>query len=338
MHLEQRIQAFHQLGQVLRSLPPEKLEHWCLLAKSDNAWFTTENVKLAIDGIASFLHSETLTTWTNKYPLDTLKPKTIGTIMAGNIPLVGFHDFLCVLISGHNLLMKVSSKDSKLFGLVVEELLTIESSFAERIRMAEGPMKGFDAVIATGSDNSARYFDYYFNKYPNIIRKNRTSCAVLSGKETPPEMMALGKDVFSYFGLGCRNVSKLFVPVDYNFQALLDSWSGFSNIASHHKFNNNYDYQKAILLVNQQAHLDTGYTLLCESDKFVSPISVIFYEFYKSEDDIINKLIANRSKLQCIVGKEAYCTVPFGKTQQPAVWDYADDVDTIAFLSSLSPL
>lgn len=336
MHLEQRTQVFHQLGQVLRSLPPEKLEQWCHLAKSDNAWFTAENVKLAIEGVSSFLHIDTLTTWTSKYELNILKPKTIGTIMAGNIPLVGFHDFMCVLISGHNILMKVSSKDSKLFGLVVEELITIEPSFKERIRTADGPMKGFDAVIATGSDNSARYFDYYFNKYPNIIRKNRTSCAVLTGRETPSDMLALGKDVFSYFGLGCRNVSKLFVPADYSFQVLLDSWSVFSKVIDHHKFNNNYDYQKAILLVNQQPHLDTGYTLLCESNKFVSPISVLFYESYKSEDDIINKLIANRSKLQCIVGKEAYCTVPFGKTQQPAVWDYADDVDTLAFLSSLS--
>lgn len=336
MHLEQRIQAFHQLGQVLRSLPPEKLEQWCLLAKADNAWFTAENVKLAIDGIASFLHTNTLTTWTSKYSLNTLKPKTVGTIMAGNIPLVGFHDFLSVLISGHNLLMKVSSKDSKLFGLVMEELIALEPSFKDGIRIVDGPMKGFDAVIATGSDNSARYFDYYFNKYPNIIRKNRTSCAVLTGKETVAEMQALGKDVFSYFGLGCRNVSKLFVPAEYNFEPLLNNWSAFSGITDHHKFNNNYDYQKAILLVNQQPHLDTGYALLCESEKFVSPISVLFYEVYKTEDDIINKLIANRAKLQCIVGKEEYCTVPFGKTQHPAVWDYADDVDTLAFLSSLS--
>lgn len=336
MHLEQRIQAFHQLGQVLRSLPSEKLEEWCHLAKSDNAWFTAGNVKLAIEGISSFLHLDTLTAWTNKYPLQTLKSKTIGTIMAGNIPLVGFHDFLCVLISGHNLLMKVSSKDSKLFGIVVEELITIEPAFKEKIKIVDGPMKGFDAVIATGSDNSARYFDYYFNKYPNIIRKNRTSCAVLTGKETKTEMLALGKDVFSYFGLGCRNVSKLFVPADYSFQVLLDTWSTFSEVIDHHKFNNNYDYQKAILLVNQQPHLDTGYTLLCESDNFVSPISVLFYEFYKSEDDIINKLIANRTKLQCIVGNEAFCTVSFGNTQHPAVWDYADDVDTLAFLSSLS--
>lgn len=335
MHVEKRIQAFQQLGQILQTLPEEKLEQWCLLAKSENAWFTSENVKLAIQGIASFLQVEKLAPWTNKYSLDAVKPKTVATIMAGNIPLVGFHDFLCVLLSGHTLLIKVSSKDSKLIHLLINELLGIEPSFRDRIKYVDGPMKGFDAVIATGSDNSARYFDYYFSKYPSIIRKNRTSCAVLTGTETPADMQALGRDVFSYFGLGCRNVSKLFVPRGYNFQELLDNWSSFSSVIDHHKFNNNYDYQKAILLVNQQPHLDTGYALLCESEKLVSPISVLFYEQYDSEDDIINKLITNRSKLQCVVGQEAYCTVPFGETQHPAVWEYADDVDTMAFLTSL---
>lgn len=335
MDLEKRIEAFHQLGQVIQTLPAEKLERWYSLAKSENGWFTPENVTLSLEGICSFLNKEVLVEWASRYPLSQIKPKQIATIMAGNIPLVGFHDFLSVLISGHNLLMKVSSKDAQLFKLILEELFSIEPGFKNNITLADGPMKGFDAVIATGSDNSARYFEYYFGKYPSIIRKNRTSCAVLTGNETAEDLQALGKDVFSYFGLGCRNVSKLFVPAGYEFQTLLDNWSSFNTVIDHHKFNNNYDYQKAILLVNQQPHLDTGYLLLCESDKLVSPISVLYYETYTSEDDVINKILENRSKLQCIVGKEAFCTVPFGKAQKPEVWDYADDIDTLSFLTNL---
>lgn len=335
MQLEQRIEAFHQLGQVLGSLPEEKLEHWCHAARSENAWFTSENVRLAIEGISFFLEIDSLKKWTSNYSIDTKEPKTVAIILAGNIPLVGFHDFLCVLLSGHKVMMKLSSKDSKLFMLLLDELYNIEPSFKEKIKLANGPMKNFDAVIATGSDNSARYFDHYFSKYPNIIRKNRTSCAILTGKETAAEMQALGRDVFAYFGLGCRNVSKLFVPRGYNFQTILDSWASFSDIIHHHKFNNNYDYQKAILLVNQHPHLDTHYLLLCESDKLVSPIAVLFYEYYDSEDELINTILANRSKLQCIVGSEAYCTVAFGQTQQPSVSAYADEVDTMAFLLTL---
>ena len=335
MDLEKRIEAFYQLGQVIQTLPDEKLELWCSMARAENGWFTQDNVKLSLEGISSFLRKEVLKEWTDRYKLSHVKPKKIATIMAGNIPLVGFHDFLSVLISGHNLLMKVSSKDAQLFKVIVQELVSIEPGFKEKITLADGPMKGFDAVIATGSDNSARYFEYYFGKYPSIIRKNRTSCAVLTGRESADDLQALGHDVFSYFGLGCRNVSKLFVPTGYEFQTILDNWSSFDRVIDHHKFNNNYDYQKAILLVNQQAHLDTGYLLLSESDKLVSPISVLYYETYTSEDDVINKIIANRSKLQCIVGKEAFCTVPFGKAQYPTVADYADDIDTLTFLTHL---
>jgi hypothetical protein len=334
MQLSNRIQAFHQLGQYVTQLSSENKEHWCRQAQSENAWFTPQSVALALHGIARFLEEKTLTEWTSRYTFN--KPsKTVATILAGNIPLVGFHDFLCVLISGHKALLKVSSKDSQLIRLIIARLLEIEPRFAQFIEIADGPLKNFDAVIATGSDNSARYFDHYFGKYPNMVRKNRTSCAVLTGHETPSEMAALGVDVFTYFGLGCRNVSKLFVPSSYSFQQLLDNWASFSEAGNHHKFHNNYDYQKAILLVNSEPHLDTGFLLLQESEKLVSPISVLYYEYYQSEDDVINKLLAQRNKLQCIVGSQPFCTVPFGNTQQPTVSDYADDVDTLAFLTKL---
>jgi hypothetical protein len=335
MNLEQRIQAFHQLGQVLQNMSSEKLEAWILAAKSENPWFTPESVKKAIHGISLFLNHSALSQWTAPYQFDQANPKRISIVMAGNIPLVGFHDLLCVLISGHHAVIKLSSKDSVLIKNVLQELKNIAPDFADQYSMVDGPMKNFDAVIATGSDNSARYFHHYFGKYPNIIRKNRTSCAVLTGKESEADIRKLGEDIFSYFGLGCRNVSKLYIPKNFEIPLLLDQWKHYENVIHHHKYNNNYDYQKAIMLVNQIPHLDTGYLLLQESTRLVSPISVLYYQYYNSEDDLINNIIQDREKLQCIVGHEAYCTVAFGQTQQPGLSDYADDIDTLAFLSKI---
>lgn len=335
MSLEQRIQAFHQLGQVLQTMPTEKLEAWSLAAQSENPWFTPASVEQAINGISVFLHEQNLREWTKAYRLDELNTKRIAIIMAGNIPMVGFHDLLCVLICGHHAVIKLSSKDSVLIKNILQELKSLAPEFANRYSIVDGPMKEFDAVIATGSDNSARYFHHYFGKYPNIIRKNRTSCAVLTGKEGKEDISKLGEDIFSYFGLGCRNVSKLFIPKGFEIPLLLDQWQKYENVIHHHKYNNNYDYQKAILLVNQVPHLDTGYLLLQESERLVSPISVLFYQYYNSEDDLINTIIQEREKLQCIVGNEAFCTVPFGQTQMPKLMDYADDIDTLSFLSKL---
>lgn len=335
MNLEQRIQAFHQLGQVLQNMPSDKLEAWILAAKSENPWFTPESVKKAIHGISLFLNHSALSQWTAPYQFDESNLKRISIVMAGNIPLVGFHDLLCVLISGHHAVIKLSSKDSVLIKNVLQELKSIAPDFTDRYSIVDGPMKNFDAVIATGSDNSARYFHHYFGKYPHIIRKNRTSCAVLTGKESEADISKLGEDIFSYFGLGCRNVSKLFIPASFEIPLLLDQWKDYESVIHHHKYNNNYDYQKAILLVNQIPHLDTGYLLLQESTRLVSPISVLYYQYYNSEDDLINNIIQDREKLQCIVGREAYCTVAFGQTQQPGLSDYADDIDTLAFLSRI---
>jgi hypothetical protein len=336
MHLEQRIGAFSALGEVLAGLPEDKLEHWSKQSQLENAWFTPKSVQLAIRNLATMLKRDQLTKWTNRYDLTNIRSsKKIAVIMAGNIPLVGFHDFLSVLISGHALIMKTSSKDSALFRQIISALKTIEPVFSDYIHIEEERIKGFDAVIATGSDNSARYFDYYFGKYPHIIRKNRSSCAVLTGKESDEDIQLLGEDIFSYFGLGCRNVSKIYVPEKFDLTQLGDNWQSFSNVIHHHKYHNNYDYQKAILLVNQQSHLDTGFLLLCESEKLVSPISVLHYEYYRNEDDVINRLLSNQDKLQCVVGSEPFCTVAFGQSQSPNVWDYADNVDTLSFLSTL---
>ena len=289
---------------------------------------------MTVKGIRAFLREDQLTTWTSKYSLEPAKPKTIALVMAGNIPLVGFHDFLCVLISGHHAQIKLSSKDSKLIKYLVNYLERVEPGFRGQITFVDR-LQNFDAIIATGSDNSARYFEYYFGKYPNIIRKNRTSCAVLEGGESDQEIENLASDIFSYFGLGCRNVSKLYVPNDYDFIKLLSRLDTYKDVIHHHKYCNNYDYQKSILLVNGIKHLDNGFVLLQENEKLVSPISVLYYERFSNDDDLRNKLETNATKLQCVVGKKKPATIPFGQAQYPNVWDYADQLDTLKFLSEL---
>ena len=336
MTLEQRINAFSKLGKHISNLNEDDLTQLATEAAHENPWFTSSSVRKAIQGITNYLDHDKLSKWLTPYPVDNLVPKTIALVMAGNIPLVGFHDLLCVLISGHNALVRLSSKDSRLNRYMIDRLIEVEPIFKNRITIQPETLKGFDAVIATGSDNSSRHFEYYFRNVPNIIRRNRTSCAILTGAETQDDFKNLGYDVFDYFGLGCRNVSKLFVPEGYDFKNLLDNWHHFEKIIDHHKYANNYDYQKSILLVDQQPFLDTGFVLLRENEKLVSPISVVYYQTYRDTDSLKLILQSHKSKLQCVVGKNEPATVSFGKAQMPEVWDYADGVDTMAFLSNLA--
>jgi hypothetical protein len=262
--------------------------------------------------------------------------KKIGIAMAGNIPLVGFHDLMCVLLSGHQLVAKLSSSDSVLMKFVRDSIISIDSSFADKL-LFEERLNGVDAVIATGSDNTSRYFEYYFRNIPHIIRKNRTSCAVIVGEESPEEYSMLGKDIFCYFGLGCRNVSKIFVPENFDFPVMLKSLESFQPIVNHHKYANNYDYQKSILLINQTHHYDNGFLLLTENENLVSPISTVYYQFYKDQNDLSLKLQSMADKIQCIVSAQGWYkqSVPFGEAQFPLVSDYADGVDTMAFLQNV---
>jgi hypothetical protein len=253
--------------------------------------------------------------------------------MAGNIPAVGFHDYLSVLISGHRLKAKLSSQDSFLINYLHQRLITIEPRFQDRVEFAEH-LDGVDAVIATGSDNTARYFEYYFQTVPQIIRKNRSSCAVLSGDESVENLSDLGTDVFSYFGLGCRNVSKLYVPGDFNFSNLFQAWQTYQPVIRHTKYANNYTYQKSILQINQTPFQDPGFILLKEDPGFVSPISVLYLEYYSDRDDLQQKIKTHQHKIQCIVSAETDKDgVAFGQAQFPDVADYADQVDTMKFLS-----
>ncbi len=334
MDLNDRIEAFVKLGNSLSAIDKAAKTELVIRAKNENSWFTEESIDLALKGIQQYLQVEELMKWTSAYRLEPISGKRVAVVMAGNIPLVGFHDFLAVLISGHEIIIKLSSKDKVLPMFMAEMLIAIEPRYATRVHFQE-QLKNFDAVIATGSDNAARYFHYYFGKYPNIIRKNRTSVAALTGKESEVELKTLGTDVFQYFGLGCRNVSKIFVPKGYDVTRILAAWIDHANVLHHHKYHNNYDYQKSILLVNKAPFLDSGFVLFEESTRLVSPISVVYYEFYENENDLALKLHESKDKLQCVVGRTTPNSIPFGEAQRPHVWDYADQVDTLRFLQDL---
>ena len=333
MILQERLKAFQTLGEQLRSLNESELDEWYFRATAHNNWFTRENVFHAVKAIGEMLQAEKLEQWVERYELASDSSKKIAVIMAGNIPLVGFHDFLSVLISGHSVIAKLSSQDPYLLKEVVSLLLKIQPDFENRIELTQETISGFDAVIATGSNNSARYFEQYFGKYPNIIRKNRSSVAVLTGDESEEEIQALGKDIFQYYGLGCRNVSKLLVPEGFDFSPFIKALENFNWVADHHKWVNNYDYNKSIYLVNDEPHLDSGFFLVKEDEALVSPISVLFYEFYKDEADLEAKLDQKEEQIQCVVKKGS--DLQPGQAQKPELWDYADGVDTLKFLSDL---
>ncbi|HVV55246.1 MAG TPA: hypothetical protein VHC47_07980 [Mucilaginibacter sp.] len=329
--------VFSTLGQQL-SFPGEDLIHIVQNECHYNAWFTPANTERAVKAIGGMLNKHDLLQWLGHYRLNNEHPKKVGLILAGNIPLVGFHDVLCVLASGNNALIKASSNDARLIIAVLKQLCLIEPAFGEQFSFAER-LQNFDAVIATGSNNTSRYFEYYFGKVPNIIRKNRNSVAVLTGSETGEQLYELGHDIFDYFGLGCRNVSKMYVPYGYDFTSFFEAIEPYHPIIHHHKYNNNYDYNKSIYLVNKDKHLDNGFLLLKEDTNMASPLAVLFYEYY-DDPDTLQKILAEREdNIQCVVSNLDLDTgnqvVPFGQSQQPKLWDYADGVDTMDFLTKL---
>jgi len=338
MNLNERIEAFSGLGEILRdSLDGKSSKYSSTLLQLintqhiKNPWFTPENVRMAVMAIAEQLTQENLTKWTSYYPElnHERKPFKTGLIMAGNIPLVGFHDFLSVLITGNNIIAKTSSKDTDLIRFAGEILCNLNPGFKNKIEFTDGTLSGFDAVIATGSDNTSRYFEYYFGKYPGIIRKNRNSIAIIEGNESDEELRLLGSDIFSYFGLGCRNVSKLFVPSGYDFSRMIMAWNKYSELIRHSKYASNYDFSKAIYLVNREKFTDTGFILLKENQGLSSPVAVLYYEYYNSSAEA-GRITENlKEKIQCICGKNH---VPFGKAQAPSLWDYSDGIDTLEFL------
>ncbi len=336
-HIDKITKTFSALGDIL-SHPDEELSNIISNQLHYNAWFTPENVGKAVVSIGKMLNAADLATWLSRYQVNEGEPKKIGLILAGNIPLVGFHDILCVLASGNTALIKLSSQDNRLIKFVLQKLAGLDSEMAGRFNYVE-KLQGFDAVIATGSNNTSRYFDYYFGKVPNIIRRNRNSIAVLTGNETTEQLHELGHDIFDYYGLGCRNVSKVLVPEGYNFDHFFQSIQDYEPIIHHHKYNNNYDYNKSIYLINGDQHLDNGFMLLKKDEKLTSPLSVLFYDTYSNLQQAQQSINEQSENIQCVVSHATLDisnqVVGFGESQEPKLWDYADGVDTMEFLAEL---
>ncbi|MDF2452703.1 MAG: acyl-CoA reductase [Bacteroidota bacterium] len=348
MTLKQREQAFVQLGLFINRhfsnqwLPKEERFHNDLnklteIAYSYNGWFTPESIQMALKGLAFMLEEKSLHDFVSTIT-EPEKPKTVAVIMAGNIPAVGFHDLLCVLLSGHHILIKVSGDDPALIPFLSGMVIYYEPAFAPAINFSEGKLVNFDAVIATGSDNTAKHFDYYFGKYPNIIRKNRSSIAVLNGKETKEELSRLGKDVFYYYGLGCRNVNKVYVPEGYKFDGLFEALYEFKYVIDNKKYNNNYEYNRAIYLLDLVPFLDNNFFMIKESADLHAPTSVLFYETYTNEEQLVEKIRPLMANLQCIVANfeiKGVKTIALGCSQEPEIFDFADNVNTLDFLKTL---
>lgn len=314
----------------------EKFKDLLSLSQSHNGWFTPEQVYFAVESWAEALREDNLNKWLSAYDLSEVKPKTVGLILAGNIPLVGFHDFLSVLITGHKVLVKVSSNDQHLIAFLADYLISIEPKLSYYISFTDGKLENFDAIIATGSNNTARYFEFYFKDKLSIIRKNRNSVAVLNGNESHEDLVNLGEDIFRYFGLGCRNVSKLFVPKDYNFDAFFKAIYAYKDVIFYEKYSNNYDYNKAVFLMSNFKLLDNEFLTLKEDTSYASPISSVFYEYYEDIADLQKRFESESDQIQCVVSNNLIPnSIPFGQTQQPKLWDYADNVDTLRFLISL---
>ena len=341
-HTENIKKTLIQLGNYLSTAPEnEEIQKIINQAFQKNAWFTKHYVQKALSSIASMLNEQDISHWTkNMQPAPT--PKKVGLILAGNIPMVGLHDILCVIASGNKALIKLSSQDNILIPFILNKITNINPQLHPYFEFVER-LKNFDAVIATGSNNSSRYFEYYFKNVPHLIRKNRNSIAILNGKETTADLHQLGNDIFDYFGLGCRNVAKVYVPVNYDFMPLLNQLTTFTKVAAHHKYLNNYDYNKSIYLINNISHLDNGFLLLKKDHSLYSPLAVLYYEEYENEPTLTLQLNSQKETIQCIASQHYQNThfnvVNLGHTQQPKLWDYADGVNTIDFLySNLLPL
>jgi len=315
-----------------------RLKEYIPRAIYSNGWFEAGNIEQAILAIADMLSTASLHRWVEKYKITEHEPKRVGVLLAGNIPLVGFHDFMCVLCSGNKFIGKLSSKDDRLLPLLANVLIDIDPSFSSQIEFTNGTLDNIDAIIATGSDNTSKHIEFYFGNYPNIIRKNRNAIAVIDGSESEEELVALGHDIFDYFGLGCRSVSKVYVPQGYDLDHIFKGLFPYKDVVSNKKYGNNYDYYKAIYLMAQTKLIENGFILLKEDQQIASPVAVLHYEYYSDFEVMLQTLNVSRDQIQCVISTKpisGFRTVPFGKAQSPAVDDYADGIDTLDFLTTL---
>lgn len=350
--IQSRVETFAELGKFLSQFSRSGIhqkegimnndlffdgfKHQMKLAQENNTWFTKDNILFALENWSEALQKENIEKWIKSETINHTSSKTVAIIMAGNIPLVGFHDFLSVLISGHSVLVKQSSNDKHLLPFLAKFLEYANEDFKGKINFTQEKLEGYDAVIATGSNNTARYFEYYFKDKPNIIRKNRNSVAVIQGNETLEDFENLGEDIFRYFGLGCRSVSKLFVPRGFNFDDFFNGMYKQREIIHNAKYANNYDYNKAVYLMSEFDILENGFLMIKEDSNYASPIASVFYEYYDDPVNLKIKLHEESDQIQCIVAKNFLENeVYFGQTQHPKLWDYADGVNTLSFLSSI---
>ena len=338
---QNRLQAVIALGDFFRTYqkntPNDSDFDICIgKAEIENGWFTSEVLSKSIANWGAVLTSENIKKWLLDYSFGNESPKTIALILAGNIPMVGLHDLLCVWISGHDAVVKLASKDQRLLPFIADFLTRQAQESPNTIKFVSGKLSSFDAVIATGSNNAARYFEHYFSHVPNIIRKNRNAVAVLSGNESIAELEDLGDDILQYFGLGCRNVSKLMLPKGFDLNAVFGGLYRQSEIINNAKYANNYDYNKAVFLMSEFDFLENGFFILKEDPAIAAPIACAHYEYYDSLEQCASLLKENEDKIQCVVSHlDLDNTIPFGKAQQPELWDYADQVDTLDFLITL---
>jgi hypothetical protein len=355
MEITTKIDAFSRMGELMAEVTgrnsPDLEDENIAMAFNDlrtkitecpnhNPWFTEDNVNFSITAWSEALARDKTEKWFLHYGQKIIKPReslNIGVVMAGNIPMVGFHDLLCVLASGNKIQAKLSSQDNVLIPAVVRLLEAIEPGFRQLIEIQEGPLKNFDAIIATGSNNTSRYFEYYFGKHPHIIRKNRNSVAILTGDETREDLEALSNDIFLYFGLGCRNISKIYIPDGYSFTDFFEAIRPFAHVGNQNKYRNNYDYQKSILLVNRIPFEDNGFLILKKDKSFISPVSVLNYEIYKDLGELDRILSEAKDSIQCVVSNSPAVngSIRPGQSQRPTLWDYADNIDTMEFLFNL---
>jgi len=344
MRYADRVASFVRLGELLcqfsfgeKNSLMTKFTEAAEKAVEHNAWFTQEHITHALNSLGTLLRYENLSKWLDTYEITVeTSPKKIGVVMAGNIPAVGFHDFLSVLITGNILKAKLASDDTFLIPAMASVLTTLDAEWERSIGFTQGRLEDFDAIIATGNNNSARYFDFYFGRYPNIIRRNRNSVAILTGNETEEQLKGLADDIFLYFGMGCRNISKIYIPRGYDPGRLAASFEKYGHFRNHNKYMNNYDYRKSLLIINKIPFIDHGFLLLTESREIPSPISVLHYETYSRIEEVTEFLSASKEALQCIVALPG-AGLPaklFGRAQEPELWDYADNIDTIKFLRS----
>jgi len=347
-----KINSFVNLGNFIRQFKFENYTRNPLIADHDrafetcieliqnsqnhNGWFTPEQVCFAFESWAEALTEVNLNQWVSAYHFQKKEPKTIALILAGNIPLVGFHDVLSVLVSGNKALIKLSSHDQKILPFLLKYMISTDPEWEQFIEFTQEKLVNFDAVIATGSNNSARYFEYYFKDKPHIIRKNRNSVAILTGHETIEDLKLLGEDIFRYYGLGCRSVSKLMVPKDYDFKLFFEAMFVYGDYIHEQKYLNNYDYNKTVYLMSNMQLLDNEFLILKEENSYGSPIATLFYERYTSLNTVENRILTDKEQIQCVVSKGCIAnSIPFGKTQKPMLWDYADHIDTLKFLLDL---